>query len=74
MKNRLLHGLSGALLIVLSGAANAETYCPILYLYATHIRAACEQLGANGLASLYQTNRFIDRLLHTHGKVTARTH
>lgn len=46
------------------GAAQAADYCTIPYLYATNIRSACEQLGARGMATLYESNRFIEALRH----------
>ncbi|MGD9600546.1 MAG: hypothetical protein AB7O21_01575 [Gammaproteobacteria bacterium] len=58
------HGLIAATLLLASGTASAAEYCAIPYLYATHIRTACEQYGKGGLSGLYSTNRFIHGLLH----------
>ncbi len=72
MKIRVISSLSGVVLMALAGAASAKDYCTIPYLYATNIRSACEQLGANGLATLYQSNRFIDGVRHAKSHTAAR--
>ncbi len=50
------------LALALSAPARAAEYCAIPYLYATNIRPSCDQLGAHGMAALYESSRFIHQL------------
>ena len=61
--------LAGTMLLIsaLSGACYADSsttaeYCSSSKLYATNVRRSCSQLGANGMAALYQTSDFINGL------------
>ena len=44
---------------VLAEVTEDHSLCRSPMLYATNIRPACEQYGANGMASLYQHSEFI---------------
>ena len=44
---------------VLAEVTEDPALCRSPMLYATNIRPACEQYGANGMASLYQHSEFI---------------
>lgn len=70
-KHLLLGGSLLAALAVATGAVAANTtggqergYCAIPYLYATNIRPACAQLGANGVKSLYIESRMFEQMLN----------
>ena len=63
-------GSAAIILSVMSGAAFADaptenSYCSSPLLYATNIRETCEQYGASGMASLYQSSEFITGLKNT---------
>lgn len=69
--NRNTIVLLGSLVAALSTgthAAAAESagqgYCTIPYLYATNIRASCEQFGTKGLESLVSGSRMFDQMLN----------
>ncbi len=68
MKSPSAKSLLLATLISSSWAANAADYCTVPYLYATNIRAACEQFGSRGMAGLFESSLFINDMLRVHAR------
>ena len=65
--NRKAMLITGSLVAALSmgtSATAADGYCTIPYLNATNIRPACEQLGASGMAGLYNGSKMFDQMLN----------
>ena len=65
--NRKAMLITGTLVAALSMGMNAtaaDGYCTIPYLNATNIRPACEQLGASGMAGLYNGSKMFDQMLN----------
>lgn len=67
--NRNTIVLLGSLVAALStgthaAAAESTGYCTIPYLYATNIRASCEQFGTKGLDGLTSGSRMFDQMLN----------